>query len=108
MSTDTPHATPGSKDALEREIEETRDALVDTVDAIAERVTPGKVVDRTTEQLKRDAQRAAEDVQQKARGVQHQVQAYVEEDPDRARKLGLSIVGVLLLAWFVGRRQARG
>lgn len=107
MSTDTPHVTPGSKDALEQEIEQTRDELVDTVDAIAERITPGKVVDRTTEQVKRDAQRAAEDLQQKAREVQHQTEVYVREEPDRAMMLGAGVIGVLLLAWFFGRRQMR-
>ena len=104
QTTDPAHM---DKDALEHEIEETRDALVGTVDAIVDRVDPGKAIERNTEQLKRDAKRTAADVQVRAREVQTEVEAYVREDPTRASMLAGGVVGVLLLAYFLGRRQVR-
>jgi ElaB/YqjD/DUF883 family membrane-anchored ribosome-binding protein len=102
------------KDALEHEIEETRDALVDTVDAIVDRVHPAKVKDRTTEQLKRDVDRTTEqarekvdEVRAKAEEVRDQAKAYVEQDPDRAKKLAAGVAAVLVLAWLFGRRRER-
>jgi N-acetylglucosamine kinase-like BadF-type ATPase len=103
-STTSPGA-PDEKDLLEQEIEATRDALVDTVDAIVERVDPAKVKDRTTEQLRRDVHRAKATAQERAVEIRQQAVAYVEQDRERAMALAGGAVAVLLLAWVVGRRQ---
>jgi len=42
-------------DALEKEIERTRDALARTIDTIADRVSPAKVTERVVTQVRREA-----------------------------------------------------
>lgn len=106
------------EDALEREIEQTREELVDTVEAIVERVDPSKVVHRNVEQVKRNTHRATEDAQQRARElqqqaqqtaakVQHDARVMVQEDPDRVRTIGLGLMVVALFAMWMSRRHRR-
>jgi Protein of unknown function (DUF3618) len=42
-------------DALEKEIERTREALARTIDTIADRVSPAKVAERVMTQVRREA-----------------------------------------------------
>lgn len=102
-----PDGTDVDRDALEREIDEARDALVDTVDAIAERVDPRQVASRNVEQLKREANRATEQAKQTSQEVQAKATAYVEENPDQVRTVVRGALATLVLVWFIRRRRRR-
>ncbi len=105
MSTRDP--TTQERDELEREIGEAREALVDTVDAIAERIDPRQVASRNVEQLKRDAGRAAEQAKQTGQEVQEKATAYVETHPDEVKRTAGGLLGLLALVWLLRRRRRR-
>ncbi len=81
-----------SRDALEEEIEQAREGLVDSVDAIAERLNPRDVAERTTEQAKRDARRKVEAAKD-----------WADEDPRRAKALVAGVIATLLAPVLVSR-----
>lgn len=101
-----PRSDTPDKAALEEDIESTREQLVDAVDALAERVDPRQVGERTAEQLKRDTQRAADTARARAETAQQRAQAFLEENPEEAKTYARIAVGVVLV-WLTLRWRRR-
>lgn len=103
------------KARLEDRIEQTRDALADTIDALGERVDPRQVTSRNVEQARRDARRAADRVQAEASDLADRAHAQAEEVGERLKEVAeerpgqmgavvAAVVGAALLAWLLRRR----
>ncbi|WP_055477739.1 DUF3618 domain-containing protein [Sphaerimonospora mesophila] len=83
-------------DALERQIERTRAELARTVDAIADRVSPKRVAERSVTKAKSGARQFVTSLEDALRGHPSRFTTYapVEEDGPPARSVGPLLIGI--------------
>ncbi|MGI5491945.1 DUF3618 domain-containing protein [Microtetraspora malaysiensis] len=97
-------------DALEREIERTRVELARTVDAIADRVSPKRVAERSVAKVKANAERLVGGQHRQARPGEEGQAGVWEEYPPRDISPVLMVVGAALVvgaAVLLFRRRRR-
>lgn len=104
-----PTADPSTmgKDELVREIEQTREELVQTVDAIVERVDPGQVAQRTAEQVRRTTSRTATDLRGRAEEALATARELTDRDPALTRVVAATVVGAAVVLVVNELRPAR-
>jgi hypothetical protein len=78
-------------DVLVQEIEQTREDLADTLDAIVDRVSPKRVVDRTKQQAKSDAQDALQTVKESAASAAQTVKGAAASAADAVKEQVASV-----------------
>jgi ElaB/YqjD/DUF883 family membrane-anchored ribosome-binding protein len=96
-------SSPQDPDALREDIESTREALGDTVDAPAQKADVKGQVRAKVDEGKEQVHQAQESAKAKARDTADQVR----ERPAPAGGLVAAVLGVLGLTWLIRRRRRR-
>jgi cell division septum initiation protein DivIVA len=79
-------AKPVDQDTLVADIESTRTQLARTIDAIADRVSPKKNVERTMEQARRRADEVTEQTRRRAEEAIEQARRQADQAMEQARR----------------------
>jgi hypothetical protein len=106
MSTPT-NGTPTDRDALERDIQRTRDHLAATADALAAKADVKGQAQAKVEDLKATAQHKVEDVRNQANAKVHDVSASAPGNPRQQTGVlvGVVVVATALVVWLVVRKR---
>jgi ElaB/YqjD/DUF883 family membrane-anchored ribosome-binding protein len=102
-------AMPVNQDALVADIDRTRTELARTIDAIADRVSPKKNVDRAMAEVRQRADQTMKQVRERADQTMKQVRERVSQlDPN---VVGAAVAGVVVVVsvttLFLWRRSRR-